>query len=68
MSSRKQEFAKWGGKATPTVTCEECNENHVAEYSHEGRYGEGAIYSVICKDGLTDYYTKQAVRFPKGSE
>lgn len=45
------------------VTCHECGRTHPAEYSHEGRYGEGPIYAVVCDaDHLTDYYTAYAVR------
>jgi hypothetical protein len=45
-----------------TVICDECGDRHVAEYSHEGRFGEGAIYAVVCGD-LTDYYTTERVTF-----
>jgi hypothetical protein len=35
----------------------------MAEYSHEGTFGEGAIYAVVCTtDHLTDYYTGERVR------
>lgn len=45
------------------VFCENCGNDHVAEYSHEGRYGEGPIYAVVCDaDNLTDYYTTYAIR------
>ena len=51
--------------ATPpngTVECDECGERHVAEYSHEGRFGEGPIFAVVCtRDDLTDYYTAERV-------
>lgn len=47
--------------ATINVACFECHETHVGEYSHEGRYGEGPIYAVVCtRDHLTDYYTREA--------
>lgn len=45
-----------------TVTCYQCGQRHVAEYSHEGRFGEGPIYAVVCEvDGLTDYYTTEGL-------
>ena len=44
------------------VTCQECGAEHPATYSHEGSHGEGAIFAVVCDDGLTDYYTAEAVR------
>lgn len=41
------------------VLCDECGEPHPAHYSHEGQFGEGAIYAVVCTaDLLTDYYTE----------
>lgn len=46
----------------PTVSCERCGEAHPAEYSHEGRYGEGHVYAVTCTaDLLTDYYTEEGL-------
>lgn len=45
-----------------TVICDECGERHVAEYSHEGRWGQGAIFAVVCGD-LTDYYAAERVTF-----
>ena len=42
------------------VRCEFCGERHVAEYSHEGQWDQGAIFAVVCHD-LTDYYTSEAV-------
>lgn len=47
-------------KRTATVDCDYCPEKHVAEYSHEGSHGEGAIYAVVCNE-LTDYYTEERV-------
>jgi hypothetical protein len=45
-----------------TVTCEFCGATHVAEYSHEGRYGEGPIYAVACtRDLVNDYVTAERV-------
>lgn len=47
------------------ITCDYCGERHVAEYSHEGRFGEGPIYAVVCFAtdfvGFTDYYTGERV-------
>lgn len=43
-----------------TVTCDHCGEQHPGNYSHEGRFGEGAIYEVVCtKDWMSDYYTAE---------
>lgn len=43
------------------VTCWTCGAPHPAEYSHEGRHGEGPIFAVVCTvDHLTDYYTNEA--------
>lgn len=51
---------------TPAVRysaeCQQCGNRHEAEYSHEGRFGEGPIFAVICDDGLTDYYTTELVK------
>lgn len=45
-----------------TVVCYECGGKHEATYSHEGRFGEGPIYAVVCTvDWLTDYYTVEAL-------
>jgi hypothetical protein len=45
---------------TGHVTCDHCGERHQATYSHEGRFGEGALYAVVCTaDGMTDYYTAE---------
>ena len=41
------------------ILCHECGEEHPAHYDHEGRWGEGPIYVVICSDGLADYYTTE---------
>jgi hypothetical protein len=46
--------------APGTVTCDECGATHIAEYSHEGQFGQGPIYAVVCGD-LTDYYTGERV-------
>lgn len=37
-----------------------CNDGtvHEATYSHEGQHGDGPVYAVVCRDGLTDYYTE----------
>lgn len=42
----------------PQVICDECGQPHDASYSHEGRYGEGAVYEVVC-GGLSDYYLSE---------
>lgn len=43
-----------------TVACHYCSDRHEAVYDHEGHYGEGPVYAVVC-GGLTDYYTTEAV-------
>ena len=43
-----------------TVQCDECSGVHEAEYSHDGRFGEGPVYVVVC-GGFTDYYTFERV-------
>ena len=57
-----------GNETTPAkayVICDECGEQHVAEYSHEGQWGSHEhIYAVVCtRDNLTDYYTSQHETF-----
>jgi hypothetical protein len=43
--------------------CDNCGEPHMATYSHEGNFGEGPIYAVVCTaDQLTDYYTGERVQ------
>lgn len=47
---------------TLEVRCDECDELHPAEYSHESIHGQGPIYAVVCtRDGLTDYYTSEGL-------
>lgn len=46
--------------APGTVNCDECGERHIAEYSHEGDFGQGSIFAVVCND-YTDYYTEERV-------
>lgn len=44
------------------ATCDGCGATHPAEYSHEGQFGEGAIYAVVCTvDWLTSYHTSEGV-------
>lgn len=41
--------------------CDGCEGVHEATYSHEGRFGEGAIYEVPCpKDGKSTMVTASA--------
>jgi hypothetical protein len=43
-----------------TVQCDTCGERHEGSYSHEGRFGEGAIFEIVCPtDGLSDFYTRE---------
>lgn len=45
-----------------TAYCDGCSQIHPAEYSHEGRFGEGAIFAVVCGvDGLTSYHTTEGL-------
>lgn len=46
--------------------CPDCESTtHEAVYSHEGRYGEGPIYAVVCtRDWLTGYFTTEVVVVP----
>lgn len=42
--------------------CDGCGGVHEATYDHEGRWGEGPIYAVVCPwDGLTSYHTRDGV-------
>ncbi len=42
------------------VQCQECDKYHPMYYSHEGRFGEGPIFAVVCDvDDLTSYYTSE---------
>lgn len=55
---------RWAGyvaePAPGTVDCDECGERHVAEYSHEGQWGQGAVFAVVCGE-FTDYYQEGRV-------
>ena len=46
------------------VICDYCGNRHAAEYSHEGKFGEGRIYAVVCPEesrSVVDYYTAAAL-------
>lgn len=44
------------------MRCFTCDRWHEAHYHHDGQYGEGPIFIVICEeDGLADYYTNEVV-------
>jgi len=44
------------------AVCDECGQLHEATYSHEGQWGEGPIYAVVCtQDWLTSYYTAEGL-------
>lgn len=50
---------------TGRIQCDRCPDIHPAHYSHEGRFGEGPIYAVVCTaDGLTDYWTSELLMPP----
>lgn len=47
---------------TRTALCDHCSKTHVAEYHHEGRFGEGPIFIVYCttmNDDLADFVTTE---------
>jgi hypothetical protein len=47
---------------TGTVTCDDCWNTHVAEYSHQCPYSDRPMYAVVCPtDGLTGYYDNTRV-------
>lgn len=56
-----------GGAWEPELAeliCLNCDELHEAVESHEGLFGEGTIFAVVCpKDDLTSYYTREALGF-----
>jgi hypothetical protein len=42
--------------------CDGCGGKHPAEPSHEGHYGEGQIYAVVCpEDLMTQYHTRDGI-------
>ena len=42
--------------------CDDCGQKHEATYSHEGEWGQGPIYAVVCTvDHLTSYYTAEGL-------
>jgi len=42
--------------------CDGCGQYHAASYSHEGHYGEGPVYAVVCPvDHLTTYVTTEGL-------
>lgn len=47
------------------IGCYHCPDEHEGNYSHDGRFGEGPIYAVVCTvDHLTAYYTLEAAVTP----
>lgn len=48
-----------------TVICDDCGDEHVAEFSHMSRFGDSRrVYAVVCdKDWLTGYYMDSVVNF-----
>lgn len=49
-----------GPVTTGRIVCDQCGQEHDATFSHEGTFGEGPIYAVVCTvDHLTDYYTTE---------
>lgn len=49
--------------ATPKfeVTCHDCGQVHPAEPHHQGRFGEGQVYAVVCGEFI-EFYTQEVVR------
>jgi hypothetical protein len=46
----------------PVGWCDGCQGTHPASYSHEGSYGEGAVYEVPCPiDGLSTFVTTEGL-------
>lgn len=44
------------------VTCYECGEQHVAEFSHVSQFGQDRCFAVVCpRDNLTAFYTEEVV-------
>lgn len=44
-----------------TVQCENCEQRHQGEYSHDSQFGGHAVYEVTCpEDLLVDFYTEAA--------
>lgn len=43
MSIEREEYA--------VIECESCDRFHVGIYSHEGKWGQGAIYEIVCGSG-----------------
>lgn len=42
----------------PEVRCETCGAIHEATPSHQGHWGEGQVFEVVCtEDGKSDFYT-----------
>ncbi len=40
----------------------DCGDEHEATYSHEGRFGEGPIFEVVCpKDNLSIFLTTEGL-------
>lgn len=43
------------------IGCEYCQGKHLAEYSHDGRFNEGPIYTAVCtSDWIEANYTLEA--------
>lgn len=43
--------------------CDDCGQAHRAEPAHEGRFGEGQLYAVVCGEFI-EYYQASRVVFP----
>lgn len=43
--------------------CDDCGAQHPALYSHEGQFGQGAIYSVVCGEYIETYQVSRVI-FP----
>jgi hypothetical protein len=43
------------------VMCDDCNQSHPAEYSHEGRFNEGPVYAVVCGEFVSYYLTERVI-------
>jgi ribosomal protein L44E len=47
-------------RVVPQVVCDNCGERHEATPVHVSPT-QGQIYEVICEDGLSDFYTTEAL-------
>lgn len=62
--ARCEAAAAKGKGLRAAVVCHHCDQLHEATYHHEGQFGEGPIYVVVCTaDDLHDFYTTEVLTF-----